>query len=247
MKVIPVADKENMSQYAADIIIERVRRQPSLTLGLATGSTPLGTYQKLIADHAQTGTSYREVTTVNLDEYVGISADNPNSYRHFMETQLFQYLDIAREQTHLPNGEAADMQAECRRYDALLQDLGGADLQLLGIGENGHIGFNEPGTSFASSTHIVELDPSTRAANARFFAHADDVPTKAITMGVASILQSREIVLLASGEAKAEAIEQLLHGDVSEQLPASALKNHPNTTLIADAAALSRFNEKKSS
>lgn len=247
MNIISTRDKDDMSQHAAAMIIERVRNQPSVTLGLATGSTPEGTYKRLIRDHREEGTSYQKVTTINLDEYVGLPENDPNSYRHFMEEQLFQHVDIPREQTHLPNGSAQDKDAECQRYDALIKHFGGIDFQLLGIGENGHIGFNEPGTPFESGTHIVHLDESTRKANARFFKQPEDVPTEAITMGIHTILQSKEIVLLASGSAKADAIAQLIHGEVNEQLPALALKKHDNVTLIADEEALAQSNARKKS
>lgn len=239
MNIISVKDEEEMSQHAAAIIIEKVRARPSITLGLATGSTPTGTYQQLISDHQQGNTSYREAATINLDEYIGLPADDPNSFRHFMEVQLFQHLDLTQDRTHLPNGTADDTNEECRRYDALIEHLGGIDLQLLGIGENGHIGFNEPGTSFESKTHIVELTESTRQANARFFERLEDVPTEAVTMGIHSILQSKEIILLASGSAKAEAIARFVHEEINEQFPASALKRHGDVTLIADEPALS--------
>lgn len=245
MKVISTDDYEQMSQRAADMIIEKVKKQPSLILGLATGSTPVGTYQRMIQDHHQEGTSYAQVTTVNLDEYLGLQANDPNSYRHFMEEQLFQHLDIPAEQTHLPDGSAEDKDKECERYEALIQRLGGIDFQVLGIGGNGHIGFNEPGTSFAANTHIVRLDESTRKANARFFKQPEDVPTEAVTMGIHTILQSKEIVVLASGSAKAGAVAELLDGDVREEVPVSALKGHQNVTLIADKEALAKSKDRK--
>ncbi|HEU5139266.1 MAG TPA: glucosamine-6-phosphate deaminase [Bacillales bacterium] len=238
MKVIAAENQNDMSRKAAAIIIDRVRTEPSMTLGMATGSTPEGTYRELIEDHRRSGTSYSRVTTVNLDEYVGLSSDHPNSFRHFMDTQLFQHLNLPRGHIHIPDGTALDLESECRRYDIIIDKLGGLDVQLLGIGENGHIGFNEPGTSFASQTHIVTLTESTRKANARFFESIEDVPRYAITMGIQSIFQSKQIVLLASGKAKAEAIERLVHGGVSQVFPASILNLHENVTLIADKEAL---------
>lgn len=219
-------------------MIEKIRSNPDMTLGLATGSTPKGVYAELIKDHLENGTSYEKITTINLDEYIGLPSSDPNSYRYFMNSELFNHLNIPLENTNLPNGTADDINQECLRYERLIKDLVDIDLQLLGIGRNGHIGFNEPGTSFKSRTHVVKLAESTRKANARFFESTDEVPTHAITMGIASILDSREIVLLASGSAKAEAIRRLVNGEPDEHFPASALKLHPNVTIIADEEAL---------
>jgi glucosamine-6-phosphate deaminase len=238
MKLIEVKDYNDMSQKAAQMIIEKIRQNPSMNLGLATGGTPVGTYQSLIKDHQQYGTSYQNITTFNLDEYIGLTGDNPNSYRYFMNDKLFDHIDIDKNNTHIPNGNVNDMAAECARYENLIADHGGIDLQILGIGGNGHIGFNEPGTSFDSTTHIVQLAASTIEANARFFEQIEDVPTQAITMGIASIMRSKEILLLISGENKRAALDQLLNGDITEQFPASVLKKHPNVTIIADKAAL---------
>jgi glucosamine-6-phosphate deaminase len=238
INVIATANEEEMSRRAAGMIIEKVRGTHPVVLGLATGSTPVGTYRHLVQDHRKAGTSYQHVTTINLDEYVGLTASDPNSFRYFMDTQLFRHIDVPKAQIHLPDGTAENLEEECRRYDALIEHVGGIELQLLGIGENGHIGFNEPETSFTSRTHIVKLTESTRRANARFFKSMEDVPTEAITMGIESILHSKEILLLASGSAKAEAIARLIHGEVDEAFPASALKMHDNVTLIADKEAL---------
>ncbi|KON86351.1 glucosamine-6-phosphate deaminase [Sporosarcina globispora] len=243
MKIIRTANYEDMSQKAAQLMIDKIRQQPDMTLGLATGSTPKGVYAELIKDHNKNGTSYKKITTINLDEYIGLTPSDHNSYRHFMNSELFDHLDILAENTHLPNGAAEDMFKECERYEQLIKDLVDIDLQLLGIGRNGHIGFNEPGTSFKSRTHVVDLAESTRKANARFFNFIEDVPAQAITMGIASILDSREIILLASGSAKAEAIKQLIYGETNEKFPASALKLHPNVTIIADEEALSLVNK----
>ncbi|KAF0818905.1 Glucosamine-6-phosphate deaminase [Bacillus sp. ZZV12-4809] len=238
MNIIRAADYHDMSRKAARLMIDKVRRQPDMTLGLATGSTPKGVYAELIKDHQENGTSYEKVTTINLDEYISLPPSDPNSYRHFMNSELFSHLDIKMENTHLPNGAAKDISRECKRYEQLIKDLVDIDLQLLGIGQNGHIGFNEPGTAFNSRTHVVDLTESTRKANARFFNSIEEVPAKAITMGIASILDSREIILLASGSAKAEAIRQLVYGEPDEQFPASALKLHTNVTIFADEEAL---------
>jgi glucosamine-6-phosphate deaminase len=240
MKVIRVKDYQELGKKAAAIIIEHVKAKPDAVLGLATGSTPQTTYRELIRDHKENGTSYRQVTTVNLDEYIGLSPEDPNSYHYFMKKELFDAIDIASENTHLPNGEAADLEAECRRYDDLIRSVGGIDLQLLGIGRNGHIGFNEPGTSFQTRTHVVELAEDTRKANARFFPSLDAVPTSAITMGIQNILESKRILLLASGPAKAEAMARLLNQrEITEAFPASCLHLHNDVTVIADEAALS--------
>lgn len=238
MRIIEVNDYQQMSNRAADYIIEKVVQNPSIKLGLATGGTPVGTYKRLIEDHKKNGTSYQKVTTFNLDEYMGLSGDNKNSYRYFMDDQLFNYIDMNKAKTNIPSGIADDFQDECNRYEDLIAKSGGVDLQILGIGSNGHIGFNEPGTSFGSKTHIVKLAPSTIQANARFFNRIEEVPTKAITMGIATIMKSKEILLLVSGEKKKEALFRLLKGEINESFPASVLKNHPCVTIIADKAAI---------
>ncbi|MFX3625010.1 MAG: glucosamine-6-phosphate deaminase [Ectobacillus sp.] len=238
MKIIKVKDYEEMSQRAAEIVIQKVKGSAHFNLGLATGGTPKGLYEKMIADHQQNGTSYQHVTTFNLDEYAGLGKDDPNSYHYYMDTALFGHIDIPKSQTHLPDGMAVDYMKECERYEQLMEAVGGIDLQILGIGRNGHIGFNEPGTSFQSSTHVVGLQESTRIANARYFQAMDDVPTHAITMGIATIMKSKEIVLLVSGEEKAAALQRLLYGEVSEDFPASVLKRHQHVIIIADEKAL---------
>ncbi|PLT29075.1 glucosamine-6-phosphate deaminase [Peribacillus deserti] len=238
MHVIKAESFEEMSRIAANKVMNLVKEKPSAVLGLATGSTPVGLYRELIQDHRQNGTSYQDVRTVNLDEYVGLEPSSHNSYASFMRDMFFSHIDIAEQNTHIPNGKAGSLEEECQRYDKLIEGLGGVDLQVLGIGRNGHIGFNEPGTSFESTVHVVQLDQSTREANSRFFDSIDSVPREAITMGIASILKSKEILLLASGASKAEAIKQLFEDSVSEQFPASALKTHHNVTLIADQDAL---------
>ncbi|MRG87767.1 glucosamine-6-phosphate deaminase [Salinibacillus xinjiangensis] len=243
MKIIRVKDDREMSKQAARRIIEQVRQNPESTLGLATGGTPEGTYKELIKDYQENQTSYKQIRTFNLDEYVGLAPDDPNSYHFYMNQNLFDHIDIPSENIHLPNGLAEDLEAECQRYDDLIAELDGIDLQILGIGENGHIGFNEPGTSFQSHTHVETLTESTREANARYFESLRDVPTHALTMGISTILLSREILLMASGEHKAEAIYKLFYEDVDEQMPASILKTHDNVTLIADEQALSRMEE----
>ena len=241
MRIIEVKDYQQMSTRAAEYIIEKVVQNPCINLGLATGGTPIGTYKSLIEDHRKNGTSYQKVTTFNLDEYIGLSGDNQNSYRYFMNSQLFKYIDINKTKTNIPSGIAADFQEECNRYEDLITKHGGVDLQILGIGSNGHIGFNEPGTSFGSKTQIVNLTDSTIQANARFFSRIEEVPTKAITMGISTIMKSKEILLLVSGEKKREALYRLLNGEIKESFPASVLKNHPCVTIIADKAAIAEL------
>ncbi|MDF2858881.1 MAG: glucosamine-6-phosphate deaminase [Neobacillus sp.] len=238
MKIISTENYQEMSIKAGLLLTEKIRSNPAITLGLATGSTPKGIYQFLIKDHQDNHTTYNQVKSVNLDEYIGLAPSNPNSYRYFMQHNLFEHLDIQGSNTYLPNGTVSDLEAECNRYEKLIEGIGGVDLQLLGIGQNGHIGFNEPGTSFNSRTHIITLAENTRLANSRFFNSIDEVPKQAITMGIATILKSTEIFLLASGEAKAEALARLINDGMSEDFPASALKLHENVTIIADKDAL---------
>lgn len=237
MKVIEVKDYQEMSMVSGNYIIEKVKKQPSITLGLATGGTPKGTYQYLIKDHQENGTSYQKVTTFNLDEYIGLKANHPNSYRQYMNTCLFNHININKFQTNIPKGDGSNHTDECLQYEQLIAAHGGIDLQILGIGSNGHIGFNEPGTKFDSNTHIVNLTDSTRKANARYFKSLEEVPKQAITMGIATIMKSKEILLLVSGESKKEAMKKLLYDEVSENFPASILKCHPHVTIIADGDA----------
>jgi glucosamine-6-phosphate deaminase len=237
LKLITTSIYEELSQQAAEQIVSRIKSNPALNLGLATGSTPTGLYQELIRDHKQNKTSYKEINTFNLDEYIGISKKDRNSYHYFMCEHLFEHIDIPLEQTHIPDGTAKDLDEECKRYEQFINEHGGIDLQILGIGQNGHIGFNEPGTPFESRTHIIDLAESTRKANSRFFDSLEDVPKQAITMGIASIMDSKEIFLLVSGASKAEALATLMNGNVSEDFPASALKNHGNVTIFADRDA----------
>ncbi|WP_132371852.1 glucosamine-6-phosphate deaminase [Melghiribacillus thermohalophilus] len=244
MRLIRSKDYDHLSQIAAKKIIEQVKHNPHAVLGLATGSTPLGTYRLLIEDHQKNETSYYHVQTVNLDEYVGLPSDHPASFHAFMKKNLFNLIDLKEENIHLPNGNAKDLDHECEKYEKLIEDLGGIDLQLLGIGRNGHIGFNEPGTPFSSKTHVVQLSPSTRRANACFFQSPSEVPENAITMGINTIMQSREILLLASGVEKAPVMRQLMEKSISIDLPASVLHRHSNVTVIADEEALSSCGEK---
>ncbi|WP_141432227.1 glucosamine-6-phosphate deaminase [Bacillus sp. 03113] len=239
MNIIQVKDYQEMSEKAADLLISKIKSKQSFNLGLATGGTPKGLYEILIEDHKKNGTSYKHITTFNLDEYVGLNKLDPNSYHYYMNDTLFHHLDIDVDHTHLPIGSAKNLELECQRYEQLIDEKGGVDLQILGIGRNGHIGFNEPGTSFQSLTHVVTLDESTRKANARYFSSIEEVPTHAITMGIASIMKSKEIFLLVSGEEKADAVHKLFNSEESEDFPASILKQHPCVTIIVDQKALS--------
>lgn len=232
MNYIKVNSYDELSRKAANIIAAQVISKPCSVLGLATGSSPLGAYEKL-ADKCKSGdVDFSNVTSVNLDEYVGLTADNEQSYRYFMDTNLFSKINIDRNKTHVPNGCAEDMKAEGQRYDALIKELGGIDLQLLGIGLDGHIGFNEPDDFFTKQTHLVTLDPSTIEANARFFASKDDVPTKAITMGMMSIMQAKKVLLIANGKNKKEIVEKSFFGPITPRVPASILQLHPDLTVI---------------
>ncbi|MCH1627274.1 glucosamine-6-phosphate deaminase [Fredinandcohnia quinoae] len=245
MKLIMAKDYQEMSNKAADVIINQVKEKPNTVLGLATGGTVIGMYEALIQDHQKNNTSYKEVHSVNLDEYVGLEYTNQQSYHYYMNDQLFSHIDIQADNVIIPNGLAENIDAACQEYEKAIAELGGVDLQILGIGQNGHIAFNEPGTSFDSITHKVELTESTRNANMRYFDSIDEVPTHAMTMGISTILKSKQILLLASGKSKAEAIYNFINGEVHESNPASALKNHPNVTIIADEEALSLVEDDK--
>jgi glucosamine-6-phosphate deaminase len=245
MKLIEAKNYEHMCELAANYMSEKVRENPTITLGLATGGTPLGTYERLIEDFQLGKTSYKQVVSFNLDEYIGLTGHDPNSYRYYMNKNFFNHIDIDLGNTFVPNGGTVDLEQECQEYERKIAEKGGVDLQLLGIGSNGHIGFNEPGASFQSYTHVVELTKSTREANSIYFETMDDVPEKAVTMGIASIMKSKEILLLVSGEHKHEALAKLINGEVTEQFPASILKQHPFVTIIADEAAIGNLNKKE--
>lgn len=241
MEILVFDDYQGLSRKAADLIKEQVTKDSQSVLGLATGSTPLGLYKEMINDY-QHGLDFSQVTSFNLDEYVGLSGDHPASYRYFMEQHLFSQINIKPTNIHIPNGQAMDIERECRVYESAIQACGGIDLQILGIGHNGHIGFNEPGTPFGKETHLIELTESTRQANARFFSSIDEVPSKAISMGIKSIMKAKQILLLASGESKAGAVHQAVEGPVVKEMPASILQLHPNVVLLLDTAAASGLN-----
>ncbi|MDY0125513.1 MAG: glucosamine-6-phosphate deaminase [Anaerolineaceae bacterium] len=238
MLIITARDYDEMSQKAARYIAAEILLKPDCLLGLATGSTPIGTYQELIRIHQQEGLSFQKVRTVNLDEYYGLPASHEQSYRYFMQETLFDHIDICPDNTHVPDGLTKDPQSYGKEYDELIVALGGIDLLLLGIGSNGHIAFNEPGSYFTAQTRLVDLNANTIEDNSRFFESKDDVPRQAISMGMKSILDSKRIVILASGAGKAQAIKDMLEGPVDPMLPASILQLHSNVTLIADKAAL---------
>lgn len=239
IRIYRAANYQELSRKAANIISAQVIMKPNCVLGLATGSSPIGTYRQLIEWYEKGDLDFREVKTVNLDEYVGLDGSNSESYRYFMNHNLFDHVNIDRMNTNVPNGKAADMEAECRRYNELIRSLGGIDLQLLGIGRNGHIGFNEPEEAFEKETHLVHLTESTIEANSRLFDSVDEVPRMAVTMGIKSIMQAKKILLIASGEDKADAVKKALFGPVTPRVPASILQIHHDLTVVADDAALS--------
>ncbi|MBQ8351499.1 MAG: glucosamine-6-phosphate deaminase [Clostridia bacterium] len=228
---------EEVSQEAAKIFEAQLKAKPDSVLGLATGSTPLGLYRELIRAYQCGGVDFSRVTSINLDEYYPIEPTHEQSYRYFMDTNLFNHININKENTFVPNGKAADPAAESVAYDERVKRLGGIDLQLLGIGENGHIGFNEPSEQLHAGTHVEVLTESTRQANSRFFASLDEVPTHAITMGMTSILTARKIVLLACGKNKHDVVMAMLDDKITTSIPATLLKCHPDMTLLCDNAA----------
>lgn len=232
MNIIETKDYVELSRKVANIISAQVILKPTSVLGLATGSTPIGTYKQLIEWYKKGDIDFSKVKSINLDEYCGLPTSNEQSYRYFMNHNLFQHINIKEENTHVPNGLAVDMEAECKRYDSLITELGGIDMQLLGIGHNGHIGFNEPNVSYEQTTHIVDLDDSTIEANSRFFDSINDVPRKAITMGIKSIMQSKKVILIANGPDKKEIVEKALYGPVNPDVPASILQFHPDLTVV---------------
>lgn len=238
MKVIVVKDYEEMSLKAFEVMSEVVKNKPDAVLGLATGSTPIGLYKNMIKDHKENGTSYKQIKTVNLDEYAGLDYSSDQSYVYFMRSNLFDHIDIDLANTNIENGKATDRQAECDRYNALLEVMQ-QDIQVLGIGSNGHIAFNEPGTPFGSVTHIVDLAESTIKDNSRMFASIDEVPRQAFTMGLKNIMNAKKVLILANGANKAKAVYGLVKGEVTESLPASVLQLHPDCVLICDEQAAS--------
>lgn len=239
MKIIKAHDYADMSRKAANIISAQIIMKPNCVLGLATGGTPVGIYEQLVAWYNKDDLDFAEVTTINLDEYCGLPRSHPESYWSFMHRHLFDHVNVAEECVHLPDGNNPDAAAECAAYDAVIQSAGGVDLQLLGIGHDGHIGFNEPGAAFELGTHCVNLTEATIEANKRFFAHRDEVPRQAYTMGIKTIMQARKVLLAASGADKAEILYKALYGPVTPELPASILQLHPDLTVVLDEGAAS--------
>ena len=245
IKIIATKTAEEAGIAAAGVIAEIVKNKPNAVLGLATGSSPIGMYKELIAKYERGEISFKNVKSVNLDEYVGLSADHDQSYAYFMSHNLFDHVDIDKANTNLPNGLAADPTAECARYDAVVESMGGVDIQVLGIGNNGHIGFNEPASYFSKGTGLVNLTDSTIDANARFFEKREDVPTQALSMGVGQIMNAKKILLIALGKGKAEILEKSLFGDVTPEVPASILQFFKGEVVVcADEEALSVILEK---
>ncbi len=240
MRIYRAKDYADMSRKAANIVSAQVIMKPDCVLGLATGSTPIGLYKQLVEWYQKGDLDFSEVRTVNLDEYKGLSRDNDQSYYYFMHAQLFDHVNIPVENTHLPNGMEMDSEKECARYSKLIRSMGGIDLQLLGIGHNGHIGFNEPEEAFETDVHCVDLTKSTIEANKRFFASADEVPKQAYTMGIKTIMQAKKILIVASGEDKAEIVHDAFFGPITPKVPASVLQLHNDVTLVADEAALQK-------
>ncbi len=232
MTVKTFGSSADLAREAAGIIASVIRAKPDCVLGLATGSSPIGTYDELARMHREEGLSFARCTSVNLDEYKGLPGTHPQSYRFFMEEHLFSRVDIDRARTFVPCGTADDPAAECAAYDARLEALGGTDVQLLGIGPDGHIGFNEPGDAFVKETHVVDLDPTTIEANARFFASAAEVPRQALTMGMGGIMGARKIVLVASGATKKAVLDAAVSGPITPRLPASILQLHRDVVVL---------------
>lgn len=240
MKIIKTADYNEMSRKAANLIGAQVIMKPDCILGLATGSSPIGTYKELIKRCEEGDLDFSQVQSVNLDEYKGLPRDNDQSYYYFMNHNLFDHINIDKANTHVPNGMESDAEKECANYEELIKSLGGIDLQLLGLGHNGHIGFNEPAEEFNKVTHCVDLQESTIEANKRFFASADDVPRQAYTMGIGTIMSAKKIVVVVSGEDKADIVKRAFSGPITPSVPASILQMHPDVTVICDAAAYSK-------
>lgn len=238
MRIYVAEDYKDMSRQAAAILSAQVILYPNSVLGLATGSTPVGMYQELIDRCNRGEVDFSQVRTVNLDEYIGLPSTHPQSYHHFMQSNFFNHINIDFSQIYFPDGMAKDLEDECRRYDECITNLGGVDIQVLGMGHNGHIGFNEPAEFFTVETHVVALQESTRVANARFFDCKEEVPGQAITMGIGSIMQAEKILVIVNGSDKAKAVQAAFAGPVTPQVPASVLQLHRNVILVGDREAL---------
>ncbi len=241
MKIVIAQNKEEFNKLAAELVSRQIKDKPDSVLGLATGSTPLGLYAELVDRYNRGELDFSQVKTFNLDEYKGLSRDHSQSYYYYMYENLFSKINIKEENANLPNGEVADSQKECAEYEEKIKAAGGIDLQVLGIGHNGHIGFNEPGTPFDSVTSVIELDSRTIEANSRFFESADEVPRQALSMGIKTIMQARSIVLMISGKDKAEITAKALKGPITPEVPASVLQLHPFVTVVLDKEAASQL------
>ena len=239
MNIIRAKDYQDMSRKAANIISAQIIMKPDCVLGLATGSTPVGTYRQLIEWYEKGDLDFSRVSTVNLDEYRGLAHIDPQSYYYFMQENLFDHVNIDKTATHVPDGTNPDAADACVKHEQIIKSLGGIDLQLLGLGNNGHIGFNEPGAAFEKETHLVDLAESTIRANARFFTSIDEVPKQAYTMGIRTIMQAKKILVVVSGESKADIVSRAFFGPVTPEVPASILQMHPDVTVVCDEAALS--------
>ncbi|HIW83516.1 MAG TPA: glucosamine-6-phosphate deaminase [Candidatus Dorea gallistercoris] len=242
MIICKAKDYSDLSRKAANIIAAQILMDPHCVLGLATGSSPVGTYQNLIEWYKRGDLDFSGITSINLDEYRGLSGKNDQSYRYFMNTNLFDHVNIDKTRTFVPNGLEPDSAKACQDYDQIIENAGGIDLQLLGLGHNGHIGFNEPSDAFACGTQCVDLTESTINANKRFFESEADVPRQAYTMGIGSIMKAKKILVVVSGEDKSEILEKVVRGPITPQVPASVLQLHRDTTIVADEAALSKIN-----
>ena len=241
MRVYRAKDYNDMSRKAANIISAKVMMKPECVLGLATGSTPIGTYKQLIEWYEKGDLDFSQVKSVNLDEYKGLTKDNDQSYYYFMYNNFFKHINIDLNNTNVPDGTEPDSEKECSRYDKVIESMGGVDLQLLGLGHNGHIGFNEPEDTFPKLTHCVDLQESTIEANKRFFADINDVPRQAYTMGIQTIMRARTILMVVSGEDKAQILHDALCGPITPHVPASILQLHNDVIIVADEAALSKM------
>ncbi len=239
MRIICAKDYADVSRKAANIIAAQIYLKPNCVLGLATGSSPVGTYQELIRKYENGELDFSQVSTINLDEYVGLGPEHDQSYAYFMRRNLFDHVNIDQTRCNIPNGLNPDAAAECARYDRVIERFGGADLQLLGLGPNGHIGFNEPNDAFVKGTNHIRLTQATIDANARFFENRDDVPKFAYTMGIGAIMKAKRVLLVVNGEKKAEAVRDCFFGPIRPQAPGSILQLHGDFTLVADEAALS--------
>lgn len=242
MRIIMTDTYEQLGDKAAMMIAGQISFKADSVLGLATGSTPIGVYASLVRMFDEGLVDFSQVSTINLDEYLGLDPANEQSYAWFMNKHLFEHINIPSNQIHIPNGKASDPEAECDRYEQVIKRLGGVDLQLLGIGLNGHIGFNEPGPNFELRTHVIQLNPSTIKQNAKYFKSADDVPKYAITLGIGTIMRASKVVLIANGEEKADILHRALFGPVTPMVPASILQLHPDLTVIADRPAMQVIN-----